>query len=729
MMASTSSLHRSFRIGTTPVIPMELYDDLGKEVRRYAFYALSGLINRIFGIYIENQSRIVRSLCESYGKILPIYSPNPKLHYGNYRKITNTSANIADSAHAYLAWSYKQYLTQIEKFRDFLGLISAPTFIGVAHTWLTNGFIPRWMATRLAARWHIKDRKWVSNIARGWRNSVEKLPEWPSALGSRKISHQISSQEWSHAGIVLLEKFNGLIFQRSQQGYNTQNLTALWRKIAKILRSGLDYLCVYEVNGLGSHQKIHAIALQKHCGKGNYRSALGLLYAEVMILRLGTLQISPLLKQLDCKAEEFLTSPFALDQRKNSLPAIILTSPKYILTRLNGKTMSTEIQAGHPVFFTLPRRPTTASSLLSSYQHLLTPYHQERLKDEFPSLPEIRKKEIAHRGTSHRGRYSRIFLRRLLGLRLKRWLGIKLTTHEHLWIQQFDPSWKTSLKTHKLNLELKIHTKLLEKIKKGAIIEQILIHPPRTAAKHTVAVLQLSGNRMNLISAPRITIPPNINSQVYILGYDLNRLSNQAVTFGALDKHGVEVPLKASSRFTMKTVARIDRSLKKCDLSIGYLQQALHRYGSDKGRVGKLVFELHLIHRRRKNLKREAELLIAQEVYYQCHINTPHIVAYENLRGLSTRGKRGYLAKIVNYMYKRSDALATQIDEWYSVQNWKPSLIPVDPRNTSKIHFGCGGVIQRTIRNWDRAPCNRCGKIVNTQLNAPLRIAEKAYTL
>ena len=120
-------------------------------------------------------------------------------------------------------------------------------------------------------------------------------------------------------------------------------------------------------------------------------------------------------------------------------------------------------------------------------------------------------------------------------------------------------------------------------------------------------------------------------------------------------------------------------------------------------------------------------MLIAQEIYFQIHECSPTIVAYENLRGLSTRGKRGKLAKIVNYMYKRSDALATRISNWHSIQNYVPVLTPVNPQNTSRIHFNCGGVIQRSIQSWDRAPCNRCGKIVNTQRNAPLRIAEKAF--
>lgn len=37
-------------------------------------------------------------------------------------------------------------------------------------------------------------------------------------------------------------------------------------------------------------------------------------------------------------------------------------------------------------------------------------------------------------------------------------------------------------------------------------------------------------------------------------------------------------------------------------------------------------------------------------------------------------------------------------------------------------------MIQRTRGSWDKAPCKRCGQQVDTQLNAPLRIAEKLFS-
>ena len=299
MAASTSPLHRSYRIGTSPEIPHELYGDLDEKIHRYARYTLSGLMNNIFGNYIENQSRIVRSICDKFGKVIPDYSLSPNIHYGNYRKITKTSANIADSAHAYLSWSYCQFLTQIEKFRDFISYISNPNFKNVSNGWLVSGFIPRWIAKRLASRWKINDWTWVKNIARGWRNTLEKHPSWPVTIGLRKNLSNFPSNEWSQAGFILLEEFDSLISQRALQGYNVQNLTTLWRKIARILRSGLNYLNSVKINGFSSNQKNIANELQNYCGKGNYRSALGLLYSKIIIQKFGASQVSELLEQLD----------------------------------------------------------------------------------------------------------------------------------------------------------------------------------------------------------------------------------------------------------------------------------------------------------------------------------------------------------------------------------------------------------------------------------------------
>lgn len=90
-----------------------------------------------------------------------------------------------------------------------------------------------------------------------------------------------------------------------------------------------------------------------------------------------------------------------------------------------------------------------------------------------------------------------------------------------------------------------------------------------------------------------------------------------------------------------------------------------------------------MIHRRLKNLKKGAELCIAKAIYTQIQHIAPVHVAYENLRGLRTRGKRGTLVKVVNYMYKRSDGLANRLQEWNRFSVHIPQLNAVDPWNTS----------------------------------------------
>ena len=99
--------------------------------------------------------------------------------------------------------------------------------------------------------------------------------------------------------------------------------------------------------------------------------------------------------------------------------------------------------------------------------------------------------------------------------------------------------------------------------------------------------------------------------------------------------------------------------------------------------------------------------------------------AVEDLN-ISTRGNRGALAKAITSMpdgkelYVKACAIASE------VLQHKVELVLVDPRYTSKIHYNCGGTLNRTNGKWDIAICNRCGLSVNTHLNASHNICEKA---
>jgi len=303
---------------------------------------------------------------------------------------------------------------------------------------------------------------------------------------------------------------------------------------------------------------------------------------------------------------------------------------------------------------------------------------------------------------------------------------MKLTNAETKWVHMHDPRWSPPKTRQKLRVQVRINSAMQNRIVRGANIQQLLVYPPRTAAKHTTVVLQLRGTSSQLVVPPKVQ-PLHIAEQsVHVMGYDLNRLSLQAVTFGALDSHRKEIPLPIVSSPELQKVEAINRSLRNCDEAVSRLQRLIWKYSANTQRISKYVAELRLVHRRRRNLKMEAELCIAKSIYTRIRNVRPRIVAYEDLRGMSTRGKRGSLAKIVNYMCKRSDTLAERVQAWLHILPNSPRFIAVNSRNTSKIHFQCGGTLQRGPGSWDIAPCTRCGQRVNTQLNAPLRIADKS---
>ncbi len=88
----------------------------------------------------------------------------------------------------------------------------------------------------------------------------------------------------------------------------------------------------------------------------------------------------------------------------------------------------------------------------------------------------------------------------------------------------------------------------------------------------------------------------------------------------------------------------------------------------------------------------------------------------EKLDFLSPTGKKGKLGKAVTSMPKAKvveKALAI-LRSW----NYPVSHIQVNPWWVKfNIHHECGGKLDRDV-GWDRPPCTRCGKSVNSHTNA-----------
>ena len=86
-------------------------------------------------------------------------------------------------------------------------------------------------------------------------------------------------------------------------------------------------------------------------------------------------------------------------------------------------------------------------------------------------------------------------------------------------------------------------------------------------------------------------------------------------------------------------------------------------------------------------------------------------------------GTKGALAKAIYtmpdslFIYKKAVWLAS-LELGYDVQ-----LETVRSYYTSTLHYQCGGSLIRQKGQYDIAPCKKCGKQVNTHVNAALNIA------
>ncbi len=98
------------------------------------------------------------------------------------------------------------------------------------------------------------------------------------------------------------------------------------------------------------------------------------------------------------------------------------------------------------------------------------------------------------------------------------------------------------------------------------------------------------------------------------------------------------------------------------------------------------------------------------------------ILVTERLKGISTKGKKGKLAKPVTSMGKDKvieDAIAI-------LEGWGKQIIhiKVPPWNVKfGTHHQCGGTLIRE-KLWNVVPCDRCNVMVNTHENAAKLLAD-----
>jgi len=88
---------------------------------------------------------------------------------------------------------------------------------------------------------------------------------------------------------------------------------------------------------------------------------------------------------------------------------------------------------------------------------------------------------------------------------------------------------------------------------------------------------------------------------------------------------------------------------------------------------------------------------------------------------LDTRGKRGGLSRAIESMMDDLCRMSRAVLAVSLVRDKVVHLQVLNPRLSSTLHVGCGGVLKRHAAKgggWDLAICSRCNQLVNTHLNA-----------
>lgn len=198
------------------------------------------------------------------------------------------------------------------------------------------------------------------------------------------------------------------------------------------------------------------------------------------------------------------------------------------------------------------------------------------------------------------------------------------------------------------------------------------------------------------------------------LGLDINRLGEHMLAFSSK----VSLP----DEFNLL----IDRYEKLSSVVIPQLSYSLSVKSKTKNPCdfvktkGELV---RVYHKRKKILKTIKDL--APHFIAAVIIKSGCKVLYiEDLRS-DPRGARGVLAKAIYNMPDEMNLFEKAVNLASSLLGYEVLLKKVDPRNTSKFHNGCGGTIQRSPKSYDISQCKKCGKTVNTHLNAAKNIRDK----
>ena len=186
-----------------------------------------------------------------------------------------------------------------------------------------------------------------------------------------------------------------------------------------------------------------------------------------------------------------------------------------------------------------------------------------------------------------------------------------------------------------------------------------------------------------------------------------------------------------------------EKKLKHTESHIAQVQRSISTINNAsnkklKLKKNRLSRELSLLNHRRETIRDEIERYMTKSLFFMIKKFKPKILSYENLRSMTPRGKKKYLAKITSQMIKRMGSVQEEgsiiyrVNKWCEFENIDIKFEEINARNTSKIHFKCRNSHKTTEisrkSDWDYGFCKKCEIFyIDTHLNASYNIAFLGY--
>jgi hypothetical protein len=277
----------------------------------------------------------------------------------------------------------------------------------------------------------------------------------------------------------------------------------------------------------------------------------------------------------------------------------------------------------------------------------------------------------------------------------------------------------------RLTAEVVIHRRLRQILLNGARIRHLMIKSTTGPSNKIIVsvVVEGSGEAFRVSSKYLSSVPRLLFDHVEGIGVDANKVGEHAIVLSDLELPPSLLLFKLCERYdklTQKTLPELHKALTRAEQEQEQEQEE-RDYTKIRG-------ELNRVYNRRSRLLKTIQLECSRVLAAVLVQGTCECLVIEDLV-VSARGTRGALAKAIYNMpddesiFERAVRLASNELE-YEVE-----LIKVDPRGTSKYHYGCRGELRRTKENWDYATCSKCGDWVNTHQNASQNIRDKGFKL